>query len=424
MGRSLDTGIPGGVAQEPSVADMVEELRCYLRPDPPALSLPPRLFTSPRLYASERARIFGRSWMMVAHRDQLASPGDYVALEIAGEPVAITRGTDGLLHGMSPICRHRMMPLVASGAGQTKDFTCPYHLWRYHLDGTLLAATHMRGNPDFDPAACRLPAFAVEEWRGFVFVNLQADAAPLAGHLAGVDGDLANYRLDDMVQVSTWTEEWRCNWKVAVENSYENYHAIGFHPNTVKPLMTGGIDMEVHTDSPLITRLLTRTGEPMEPSVLPLTEEEKQVLYSFRMFPCSSLATFGESVAWITLIPLSIDRTEVRGGTLMPAAALEGADVEAIRKQTEQFTGVINTEDRLGLEAVQRTLGSRFIERGHLSPKEPGVLAFYRNLALALAEDCLLYTWCAGRQSGGRIERLCRKTSRGSQRAFTRCSRG
>ncbi|MGK5691808.1 aromatic ring-hydroxylating oxygenase subunit alpha [Streptomyces sp. URMC 128] len=387
MGHSLDQAIPGDVTSPPSTADLLEELRGYLRADPPAISLPPRLFTSPDVYASERARIFGRSWMMVAHRDQLAQPGDYLALEIAGEPVVITRGDDGLLHGMSPVCRHRMMPLVEPGSGNTQDFTCPYHLWRYRLDGTLLAATHMRGNPDFDPGQCRLPAFAVQEWRGFVFVNLQADATTLEDHLAGVDGDLANYRLDDMVQISTWTEVWRCNWKVAVENSYENYHAIGFHPNTVKPLMTGGIDMEVHADSPLVTRLLTRTGEPMEPSVLPLTEEEKRVLYSFRMFPCSSLATFGESIAWISLIPLSIDRTEVRGGTLMPAAALEGADVEAIRKQTEQFTGVINTEDRLGLEAVQRTLGSRFIERGHLSPKEPGVLAFYRNLALALAAD-------------------------------------
>ncbi|MEU9336284.1 SRPBCC family protein [Streptomyces sp. NPDC048290] len=363
------------------------ELARYLQADPPALSLPSVLFTSPQVYETERDRIFAGSWILVGHRDQWAAPGDYVALEIAGEPVLITRGTDGRLHGMSPVCRHRMMPLVESGAGHAKDFTCGYHLWRYRLDGTLLAATHMRDNADFDPDRCRLPAFAVEEWRGLVFVNLRADAAPLAGELAGVDRDLAHYRLDDMVQVATWTEEWRCNWKVAVENGYENYHAIGFHPDTVKPLMTGGIDMEVHADSPVITRLLTRTGEPMEPAVLPLTDEEKHVLYSFRMFPCSSLATFGESIAWISLVPLSIDRTEVRGGTLMPAAALEGADIEAIRQQTEQFTGLINAEDRRGLEAVQRTIGSRFIQRGHLSPKEPGVLAFYRNLALALGED-------------------------------------
>ncbi|MFI6581590.1 aromatic ring-hydroxylating dioxygenase subunit alpha [Embleya sp. NPDC050493] len=384
--RPLHESTPGDVESDPSTAELLAQLREYLRPDPPAIGLPPQVFTSPRLYEAERARIFGSSWIMVAHRDQLANPGDYLALDIAGEPVMVTRGEDGRLHGMSPICRHRMMPLVESGAGSAKDFTCPYHLWRYHLDGTLAGATHMRGNPDFDPAACRLPGFAVEEWHGLVFVNLDAGAAPLDGWMADVEGDLANYRLDEMVQVVSWTEEWKCNWKIAVENGHENYHAIGFHPNTVKPLMTGGIDMEVRADSTLMTRLLTRTEVPMETSVLPLTDEEKKILFSFRLFPCSSVATFGESVAWISLIPLSLDRTEVRGGTLMPAAALEGADVEAIRKQTEAFTGVINAEDRRGLEAVQRTVGSRFIQRGHLSPKEPGLLAFYRNLAFALTE--------------------------------------
>lgn len=376
-----------GATPDLSGAELLAALRQYLRPDPPRLSLPPQMFTSPEVYELERARIFGRSWIMVGHADQIADPGDYLALTIAGEPVAITRGQDGRLHGMSPICRHRMMPLVESGSGSIRDFTCSYHLWRYGLDGSLIAATHMRGNSDFDPAACRLPAFAVEEWHGLVFVNLDADSPAFDSDLSIVDAEMANYRLDEMVQISTWIEEWACNWKIAVENGYENYHAIGFHPDTVKPLMTGGIDMAVHVDSPLVTRLLSPTGTPFETSVLPLTEAEKMVMYSFRLFPCAAVATFGESIAWISLIPLSIDRTQVRGGTLMPAAALEGVDVDAIRTQIEALTGVINDEDRRGLEAVQRTIGSRFLERGHLSPKEPGLLAFYRNLALALTGD-------------------------------------
>jgi phenylpropionate dioxygenase-like ring-hydroxylating dioxygenase large terminal subunit len=376
-----------GAPETPTTEQLLAELRHYLRPDPPALSLPSQVFTSPELYEAERERIFARSWIMVAHRDQFAEPGDYLALDIAGEPVVVARGNDGLLHGMSPVCRHRMMPLVDPGAGNTKDFICPYHLWRYNLDGTLLGATYMRGNADFDPASCRLPAFAVQEWGGLVFVNLDADATPLADHLSHVDAEMANYRLGDMRQVTTWTEEWHCNWKIAVENGYENYHAIGFHPDTVKPLMTGGIDMAVEADSTLVTRLLTRTGSPMPTAFLPLTEAEQRILYSFRLFPCGSVATFGESIAWISLIPLSLDRTQVRGGTLMPAALLDAADVPAIRQQTEQLTAVINAEDRHGLEAVQRTVGSRFIERGHLSPKEPGVLAFYRNLANALVGD-------------------------------------
>ncbi|MFF4797246.1 aromatic ring-hydroxylating dioxygenase subunit alpha [Streptomyces sp. NPDC001351] len=365
---------------------LLTQLREYLAPVPPQLSMPPRAFTDPGLYELERERIFHRSWVLVGHADQFASPGDYVALDIAGEAVLVARGRDGALHASSPVCRHRLMPLVEAGQGNAKDLTCPYHLWRYDMDGRLIAATHMRGNPDFDPASCRLPGFAVEEWHGFVYVNLDPQARPLAPELAVVEKEMENYRLDDMVQVSTWTEEWYCNWKVAVENGHENYHALGFHPETVKPLMTGGIDMEVHFDSPVVSRLLSPAGNPVRPAVLPLTEDEQKVLYSFRVFPCGSVATFGETIAWLSLVPASLDRTVVRGGTLMPRQLVEQAGLENLRGPLEEFTARVNAEDRQGLEAVQRGVGSRYAQRGHLSPKEPGVLAFYRSLAEALTD--------------------------------------
>ncbi|PXX59774.1 phenylpropionate dioxygenase-like ring-hydroxylating dioxygenase large terminal subunit [Nocardia tenerifensis] len=383
----MNTTVRTGPMPDQSVAELLTEVRGYAEPDPPALSLPPQMFTSPEVYELERERIFQRSWIMVAHTDQLVAAGDYVALSIAGEPVAITRGEDGRLHGMSPVCRHRAMPLVEPGEGTVKDFTCSYHLWRYNLDGSLRAATYMRDNPDFEPATCRLPGFAVREWHGLIFVNLDAEARSFEPDLAIVDTEMTNYRLDDMVQVNHWTEEWGCNWKVAVENGYENYHAIGLHPETVRPLMTGGIDMTVHLDSPWVARLLSAAGTPFETPNLPLTEAERSIMYSYRMFPCGAVATFGESIAWISIIPLSLDRTQVRGGTLVPRQALEHVSREVMRKEVESITSVINAEDQAGMEAVQRTLHSRFIERGHLSTKEPGVLAFYRQLALALTSE-------------------------------------
>ncbi|MFI0982669.1 SRPBCC family protein [Streptomyces sp. NPDC021093] len=384
-GSTGSTEGTGGTGNSTALDELLGELREYLSPVPPAMSLPPRAFASPELYEREREVIFARSWVLIGHVDQFARPGDYLALDIAGEPVVVTRGKDGALHGMSPVCRHRLMPLVEPGQGNTKDFTCSYHLWRYDLSGKLIAATHMRNNPDFDPASCRLPGFAVEEWHGLVYVNLDPEARPLAEELALVEAEMTNYRLDDMVLVSHWTEDWNCNWKVAVENGYENYHAIGFHPETVKPLMTGGIDMDVHYDSPTVSRLLTPAGNPTPPAVLPLTEEEQKVLYSFRVFPCGSIATFGETIAWLSLIPVSLDRTIVRGGTLMPRQLVEQVGLENLRGPLEKFTEQVNAEDRRGLEAVQRSITSRYAARGHLSPKEPGLLAFYRSLAHAVA---------------------------------------
>ncbi|GAA2728809.1 aromatic ring-hydroxylating dioxygenase subunit alpha [Streptomyces nogalater] len=371
----------------PETADLLAELGGYLVPDPPALSLPPRAFASGELYELEREKVFGRSWLLVAHTDQLAAPGAYVALTVAGEPVVITRGDDGALHAMSPICRHRMMPVVEPGTGRTDRFTCPYHLWRYGLDGRLIGATFMRRNEAFDPAGCRLPQFAVEEWHGFVFVNLDPAAEALAPHLARIESDLVNYRLDDMVLAGEWAEEWHCNWKIAVENAHENYHVMGFHPETLEPSTPGRSDTDLRDDTPWALRFRIPFTEPQQPSLLSLTEDEKAHLYDFFVFPTGSLAAAGEAVIWLSMLPLSLDRTQVRGGMLVPAARVKDlgeAERKEMRQGIESYSAMVNAEDRRGLEAVQRSVGSRFAARGHLSPKEPAVVSFYRNLARAL----------------------------------------
>ncbi|GGQ47132.1 diguanylate cyclase [Streptomyces griseorubens] len=380
-------GSPSVPALSPEASELLAEIGGYLTEDPPALSLPPRAFACDELYELERHKVFGRSWVLVAHTDQLSTPGDYVSLTIADELVLVTRGKDGGLHAMSPICRHRMMPVVDTGAGHTDRFTCPYHLWRYGLDGKLIGATYMRRNEAFDPAACRLPAFAVEEWHGFVFVNLDDTVEALAPHLSRIENDLVNYRLDEMVLVGEWVEEWHCNWKIAVENAHENYHVMGFHPETLEPSTPGRSDTDLRDDTPWALRFRIRLTEPQQPTVLLLDDDEKAHLYDFFVFPTGSLAAAGETLIWLSMIPLSIDRTQVRGGMLVPGAQVQGmseAELKEMREGVESYAAIINAEDRRGLEAVQRSVGSRFAARGHLSPKEPAVISFYQNLARAL----------------------------------------
>lgn len=132
------------------LGDILTDIGDYLDDNPPALSLPPAAYTSSELWQLERERIFNRSWMLVAHVDQVAKTGDYVTVSVAGEPVMVVRDVDGQLHALSPICRHRLMLMVEPGAGRIDTLTCQYHLWRYGLDGRLRGAPHMAANLDFN----------------------------------------------------------------------------------------------------------------------------------------------------------------------------------------------------------------------------------------------------------------------------------
>jgi phenylpropionate dioxygenase-like ring-hydroxylating dioxygenase large terminal subunit len=365
------------------LGDILNDIRGYLRDDVAALSLPPSAYTSEELWQLERERIFNRSWVLVAHVDQLAEIGDYVALSIAGEPVVVTRARDGRLHALSSVCRHRLMPLVETGSGRTDALTCQYHLWRYGLDGRLRGAPYMAGNKDFAARDCRLPQFAVATWNGLVWVNLHKDADPITDHLDLAAEEFANYRLNELVQVESWSHEWRTNWKVALENGHENYHVLGLHRQTLQRIVPGGGDPDVRHYSPWALRIRFPLATPMGTKSLTLNEVQKSNLSVLSTFPTSALAAAGDRVVWFSFIPVTVDRLQVLGGVLTtPELA---ADSEAMAETRLVMMEMINDEDRIGMEGVQRGAGSRFAERGHLSPKEqPGILAFYRNLADAL----------------------------------------
>lgn len=372
------------------LGDILCDLRSYLCDDSPALSLRPGAYTSPELWQLEQERIFYRSWVLAAHADQLAKAGDYVALSVAGEPVLVVRDGAGELHAMSPVCRHRCMPLVQPGSGHTDELTCQYHRWRYGLDGRLIGAPHMAANRDFEPRQCRLPRFAVATWNGFVWVNLDAGAEPIGAHLDMVAAEFANYRLDTLVQIDSFAEEWQANWKLVLENAHENYHVLGLHEQTLEPLVPGGGDIGVRQYSPWVLRGVIPFTTAMRAESLILNEVQKTNLLLLLTFPTGGFFAMPDWVLWISFIPLSIDRTQVLGGLLTTPELAAGTNAAAGTQPARQLMTMamvdkINEEDRIGLEAVQRVVSSRFAERGHLSPKEqPGMLAFYRNLAHAL----------------------------------------
>ncbi len=113
--------------------------------------------------------------------DEFANPGDYRVTTISRDEVMILRDREGIMRALCNICRHRMMSLLQGEGNLSGRISCPYHAWTYGLDGQLIGAAHMRD--DFDKRACSLPRFAVEEWLGWVYVNLDPEAEPLAPRL-------------------------------------------------------------------------------------------------------------------------------------------------------------------------------------------------------------------------------------------------
>src|SRR2546423_6490027 len=152
-----------------------------------ASTLPSSAYLDPAIREREKDRIFARTWQLVAHRNELARPGDFKPTTILDEPILLTHAQDGKLRGFYNVCRHRAA-LVVSTRGNRRSLQCGYHGWVYGLDGRLQTAREMEGTEDFDKADFGLVPIRVETLGPFVFANLDPDAKPLADWIGAIPG--------------------------------------------------------------------------------------------------------------------------------------------------------------------------------------------------------------------------------------------
>lgn len=183
----------------------------------------------------ERESMWMRVWQVAGRIEEIPEPGDWKVHDIFDQSFLIVRGKDGKVRGFVNACRHRGNALC-EGKGHAARFTCPYHLWSFGLDGRLLAMPR----PDFEGSIedfvgakedLALRPVSVECFAGFIFLNPDPNAAPLAEFLGEAIDLLSPYHVEEMVPVGINVRETLdCNWKVVMDAFQEGYHIQGVHP--------------------------------------------------------------------------------------------------------------------------------------------------------------------------------------------------
>jgi phenylpropionate dioxygenase-like ring-hydroxylating dioxygenase large terminal subunit len=349
-----------------------------------AMAMPPGVYTSELFLAREIDGIFRREWYCVGRASALANPGDYVAVDLAGQPLLVVRGRDGVLRAMSNVCRHRMSTLL-TGAGNVRAITCPYHAWTYNLDGTLRGAPEMQGNADFRRQDYCLPPVRSEEWLGWVYVTLDPDAAPVAQRLKRLARLVARFRMEDYTETFRETHVWDTNWKILAENYMESYHLPICHRATVGPY-TGLDGVECVPGDPAfnIHWFPKEAGLAIgaaHPKNRRLKGRQRTTSAILSIYP-SHLVTLTPGYFWyLSLQPLAPGKVHmIFGGGFAPefiADPRAGEFDAMLRSLLEE----VNIEDRGCTEAVYRGVNAEFARPGHLSHLERPIYDFARYIA-------------------------------------------
>lgn len=383
------------------------------RPLNRATTLPAQSYTSEDFFAWELDHLLRPGWLCLAHISQIPHPGDFLNLDLLGEPLIVVRAKDESIHVLSRVCPHRSMDIMPEGfgyeghgpaeardgkadCGHTRLFLCPYHAWTFELDGHLKACPEMHHAEDFCRDNFFLKPFRSEIWQGFIFVNLDGKAPPFAEGLHEMAADLAAFRLEKMKLVIA--REWDCpfNWKVLVENFMESYHHLGIHHKTLQPMMPARdtwTEQErrhyvrahlPYKDSVRDTYRQFEAGGDFSNALPPLpglSDAQKSEWGLFLIHPTFLLATAPDRVIWYRLQPLGPDRLKLLTTTLVAPEATLLPNFEHLAQQTAEQLTAFHLEDMEVCTAVQRGFYASGWQPGRLSHLEMPVWLFHRYIA-------------------------------------------
>lgn len=352
----------------------VEELREAMSlPFERAHAMPKSVYTSPEFLALEQERIFAREWVCAGRASRLAQPGDYLTLEIGGEPVIVLRDRDGQLRAMSNVCRHRMSTLL-EGEGHVRSIVCPYHAWTYNLDGTLRGAPGMGLNEGFCRSDIALPRIRCEDWQGWIMLTLNPDAEPVASRMRDLDPMVGHYGMADYVELFHERFAWATNWKVLAENFMESYHLPVCHAGTI-----GGTVRLEEMDCPpglpnfnfhSILKNDTVRLALAHPDNTRLSGDDRRRTWLVSVYP-SLFITLTPGYFWyLSLTPRAPGQVDVLfGGGLAPEWVAD-PEAEAHFAALRALLDDVNVEDKGCVERVWRGLVSRQGSPGPLSHLE------------------------------------------------------
>ena len=341
-----------------------------------ASTIPNRWYTDARMAAAERDAVFARSWQCVGRIEQVRDAGSYFTQEIAGEPLLVVRGSDGILRGFFNVCRHRAAPILDDACGSVNKLRCRYHGWTYDLSGQLRGTPEFDGVCSFDKSTQGLVPIAVAEWGPFVWVNLHMQVEPLPAYLAPLP-EWANAR--DAFAGLQWQSrvqyEVACNWKVYVDNYLDG----GYHVNSVHPALAGVIDYREYR-----TELFARCSlqsSPLKPGEGAVGATRTGDAAYWWIYPNFMLNLYSGVMDTNWVLPLGPDRCAV----IFDFYFQHGATDEFIQ-QSLDVANVVQVEDVQICEQVQRGLRSRSYTTGRFSVKrEAGGYHFHRLLAASLS---------------------------------------
>ena len=339
-----------------------EAIKSGFDPNPNrALSLRTEAYIGADWHEVDRRGILSKSWQWVCHVEKLRAPGSYVTARIAGHPIAVVRDRENVLRAFYNVCKHRAHELL-SGEGETTRIMCPYHAWVYKLDGQLVRAPETDHLEDFTPRDICLDAVQVEEFAGFVFVNLDTQAASLSAQSGNLETEIRHWApdIEQLTFGKRLTYDIKSNWKNVVDNFLECYHCPTAHKD-----FCDLVDMDTYkvTTYGIYSSHMAEAGQNAN-SAYDVSNATVKTHAVWWLWPTTCMMRYPgrSSMIVLNIVPIGPDRTLETYDFYLETPEPDATELDAMRYLDE----VLQVEDINLVESVQRGMETPAFTQGRI----------------------------------------------------------
>jgi phenylpropionate dioxygenase-like ring-hydroxylating dioxygenase large terminal subunit len=215
-------------------------------------------YVSREWHEQEVANLWSRVWQYACRADEIPNVGDYYVYEIVRSSFIVIRTAPDEIKAYPNACLHRGR-LLKDYDGRCSEIRCAFHGFAWELDGGL---KDIPADWDFghvNRAELSLPECKVGVWAGFVLINPDPDAEPLADFLGEIVDQFAVWEMDKRYKQAHVAKVIQANWKITQEAFCEAYHVNSTHPQIMPYLGDTNSQVDVWEN---FARVITPGGTP------------------------------------------------------------------------------------------------------------------------------------------------------------------
>jgi Rieske 2Fe-2S family protein len=362
-----------------------------------ARTLPAEAYNSTEVFNWEARQLFGGGWVCIGRSELVPEPGSQRGMLVGETGVLLVRDADRRVRAFHNTCRHRGHELVSIGeCRRRRAIACPYHAWVYALDGQLQRASRFTDLSAFETADFPLLPVRVEEWLGWIFINVSGDAPELSEWTGSLAGYLADWEPERLVVGASHEYVIQANWKIIFENFVECYHCPSIHPELCRVSdPESGTSMFPHDGMwmggpmELINGAETQSldGKGSGVRFRRLSGRDLDRVHYHTLFPNLLISPHPDYLMTHTIVPRGPAETFVECAWLFPpeATAQQGFDPSF----AAEFWDRTNGQDFAACESVTRGLRSAGYRPGPFDQREAVVHAFQTMIARAYMTGAL-----------------------------------